>query len=161
MQKFHERTTASSIACTRRHDERAASGTTGHGMHNDHHHQRHGGKQQPAQASRRDSGGSATQRADTGSFDEERYRSSYRDASYYSTGRSWRDYAPAYRYGHAARAAHPGQRFEDVEAELAANWDTLKSDSRLLWVEARGAVHDAWQHSSANFRGGQQRRRDD
>ena len=158
--KFHERTTAPSIACIRRHDERAASGTTGYGMHNDHHHQRHGGKQQPAQASRRDGGG-PTRLADMDGFDEECYRSAYRDASYYSTGRSWRDYAPAYRYGHAARAAHPGQRFEDVEAELAANWSTLKSDSRLLWVEARGAVHDAWQHSGADFRGGQRRRRDD
>jgi len=160
MPKFHECTTAPSIACIRRNDERAASGTTGYGMHNDHHHQRHGGKQPSAQASGRE-GGPATRRAGMDGFDEERYRSAYRDASYYSTGRNWRDYAPAYRYGHAARAAHAGQRFEDVEAELAASWDALKADSRLLWVEARGAVHDAWQHFDAGFRADRQRRRHD
>src|SRR3546814_1396847 len=34
------------------------------------------------------------------SYDEAHYRALFRDAPYYSTGRNWSDYAPAYRYGH-------------------------------------------------------------
>lgn len=118
-------------------------------MRNDHHQQHRGGKQKPARVSERasgDSGDSDARRAkrDIAAFDGEHYRAVYRDASYYSSGRDWRDYEPAYRYGHDARAAHRGQRFEDVEAELAGNWNRMKSDSRLLWVEAYGAVLDAW-----------------
>src|SRR3546814_20933007 len=48
------------------------------------------------------------------SYDEAHYRALFRDAPYYSTGRKWRDYAPAYRYGHVARDEHPQERFEQV-----------------------------------------------
>ncbi|GAA3912395.1 hypothetical protein [Luteimonas lutimaris] len=79
-------------------------------------------------------------------YDESYYRATFRDAPYYSSGRSWTDYAPAYLYGHRARDAHPGTRFEDVEAQLAADWLRCRDDSRLQWTEARGAVRDAWRH---------------
>lgn len=79
-------------------------------------------------------------------YDEAHYRARYRDAPYYSTGRSWRDYAPAYRYGHVARHEHPHERFEQVEPQLAREWLRCRADSRLQWVEARGAVRDAWRH---------------
>jgi hypothetical protein len=93
--------------------------------------------------------------------DEAQFKSTYRDALYYSSGRDWDDYAPAYHYGHAARARHRGQRFEDVEEQLAAGWDACKADSRLLWVEARGAVLDAWQHFDVGTTGAEPRRRGD
>ena len=78
--------------------------------------------------------------------EETRFRGCYRDAPYYSTGRNWHDYAPAYHYGHVAHDAHPGARFESVERELAENWDMQKAKSRLVWTEARGAVRDIWKH---------------
>lgn len=80
------------------------------------------------------------------SYDEAHYRAIFRDAPYYSTGRNWRDYAPAYRYGHHARDAHPDERFGEVEPQLARDWQRCRAESRLLWTEARGAVQDAWQH---------------
>ncbi len=79
-------------------------------------------------------------------YDEDHYRAVYRDAPYYSTGRDWCDYAPAYRYGHIARDEHPDERFEEIEHQLARDWLRRKADSRLQWTEARGAVHDAWRH---------------
>ncbi|WP_051176032.1 hypothetical protein [Luteimonas mephitis] len=79
-------------------------------------------------------------------YDEAHYRARYRDAPYYSTGRNWRDYAPAYRYGYLAREEHPGERFEEIEPQLARDWLRCKADSRLQWTEARGAVRDAWRH---------------
>lgn len=74
----------------------------------------------------------------------EHYRAIFRDTPYYSSGRHWSDYAPAYRYGHHMHTEHRGHRFEEVEEELAEHWDALKGDSHLEWAEARGAVRDVW-----------------
>jgi hypothetical protein len=78
----------------------------------------------------------------------DRFRDRFRDASYYSTGRDWNDYAPAYRYGVDAFARYPGKRFEDIERTLEQEWPAAKASSRLVWVEARGAVLDAWRQAS-------------
>ena len=77
------------------------------------------------------------------------FRASFRDAAYYSTGRTWSDYAPAYRHGLAAQARSQGRRFEEVEAELAAAWPRSAEASRMAWAEARGAVADAWKQAEA------------
>ncbi|MGI8560659.1 MAG: hypothetical protein ACR2J7_04325 [Luteimonas sp.] len=77
----------------------------------------------------------------------ERFRDTFRETSYYSTGRDWDDYAPAYRYGERAFRRYRGERFEDIERTLEQNWAAAKPPSRLVWVEARGAVLDAWQRA--------------
>lgn len=79
---------------------------------------------------------------------QDRFRDRFRDASYYSTGRDWNDYAPAYRYGAQAFARHRGKRFEDIERRLERDWNSARASSRLVWVEARGAVLDAWRQAS-------------
>jgi hypothetical protein len=79
---------------------------------------------------------------------QDRFRDCFRDASYYSTGRDWNDYAPAYRYGVQAFARYRGKRFEDIERRLEQGWNSAKASSRLVWVEARGAVLDAWRQAS-------------
>src|SRR3546814_14053095 len=83
------------------------------------------------------------------SYDEAHYRALFRDAPYYSTGRNWCDYAPAYRYGHVARDEHPHERFEQVEPELAREWRRRQADSRLPWTEAPWAVRDGWRQHHA------------
>ncbi|MCD9027768.1 hypothetical protein LDO26_06070 [Luteimonas sp. BDR2-5] len=89
------------------------------------------------------------------------FHATFQQAPYYSTGRLWDDYAPAYRYGLESFLRHSGQRFEAVQAELANNWRSARGASRLGWVEARGAVEDAWRSAEAASRqrgddGGQQ-----
>ncbi|WP_149195089.1 hypothetical protein [Luteimonas suaedae] len=87
---------------------------------------------------------------DDGSFPEmARYRRDYRDASYYSTGRTWSDYAPAYRYGHQQWAAHDRAAFEQAEAALERDWNAARGASRLSWIEARPAVMAAWLDADA------------
>lgn len=76
----------------------------------------------------------------------EYFESSYRNAPYYSTGRDWSDYQPAYQYGYDTFAEHRGQRFDDVESQLERDWDSSRARSRLAWNEARGAVRDGWHH---------------
>lgn len=96
----------------------------------------------------------ATSRSDDDDDELQHFHAIYRDAAYYSTGRDWNDYAPAYRYGREAFEHHHDARFEQVEDELAREWDRAKAPSRLAWVEARGAVLDAWQHAESRHRHG-------
>jgi uncharacterized protein YcfJ len=72
------------------------------------------------------------------------FQNSYQSAPYYSAGREWNDYEPAYKYGYDTYGQYRGQRFEDVETNLERDWDTRRGDSRLAWAEAKGAVRDGW-----------------
>ena len=76
----------------------------------------------------------------------EYFESNFRNAPYYSTGRDWSDYQPAYQYGYDTFGQHRGQKFEDVEARLENDWENSRSRSRLAWNEARAAVRDGWHH---------------
>ncbi|MDQ3230005.1 MAG: hypothetical protein M3Q13_09830 [Pseudomonadota bacterium] len=74
------------------------------------------------------------------------FQSTYQSAPYYSAGREWNDYEPAYKYGYDTYGQYRGQRFEDVEDSLERNWDSTRANSRLAWTEAKGAVKDGWHH---------------
>ena len=74
------------------------------------------------------------------------FERNFRSAPYYSSGREWNDYQPAYRYGYDTYGQYRGQRFEDVEGTLERNWNEAKADSRLAWAEAKDAVRDGWHH---------------
>ncbi|MHC9083716.1 hypothetical protein ACYX7E_01625 [Luteimonas sp. RIT-PG2_3] len=76
---------------------------------------------------------------------ERRLFRNYLQAEWYSTGRHWTDYAPAFHYGHVQALRHAGQRFEDVAPALQAGWADAAGDSRLSWAEALGPVREAWQ----------------
>lgn len=76
-----------------------------------------------------------------------RFQDGLLQAPYYSVGRLWDDYLPAYRFGQRSQRRHSGLRFDDVERQLEREWDTARGASRLGWVEARGAVEDAWARS--------------
>ncbi|MCD9004874.1 hypothetical protein LDO31_01220 [Luteimonas sp. XNQY3] len=75
---------------------------------------------------------------------EAQFKADLPQASYYSVGRHWNDYAPAYRFGRDSRRRHAGSRFEDIEHQLEQEWSGARDKSRLGWIEARGAVEDAW-----------------
>ena len=79
---------------------------------------------------------------------EARFKAGLAQAPYYSAGRHWNDYAPAYRFGRDSRQRHADSRFEDVERQLAQEWNGARDTSRLGWIEARGAVEDAWNRAS-------------
>ncbi|KLI99321.1 hypothetical protein WQ56_12945 [Luteimonas sp. FCS-9] len=74
------------------------------------------------------------------------FASSLQQAPYYSVGRTWEDYAPAYRLGLRSWQRNPGEEFDAVAAQLERDWNAMRGASRLGWVEARGAVEAAWQH---------------
>lgn len=74
------------------------------------------------------------------------FQNTYQSAPYYSAGREWNDYEPAYKYGYDTYGQYRGQRFEDVEDSLERNWDATRANSRLAWSEAKGAVKDGWHY---------------
>jgi hypothetical protein len=75
---------------------------------------------------------------------EAQFKAGLSQTPYYSAGRHWNDYAPAYRFGRDSRQRHVGSRFDEVERQLEKEWKGARDMSRLGWIEARGAVEDAW-----------------
>jgi len=71
------------------------------------------------------------------------WRATYRDEPYYSSSRSYDDYAPAYRLGHQ-RWAQYGGSYDASEGQLASEWERARGASRLTWAEAKQATRAAW-----------------
>lgn len=65
----------------------------------------------------------------------------------YAQGASYDDFGPAFAYGVGSFKAHEGHghSFDDVEDELANDWETAKGKSTLTWEHAKHAVRDAWE----------------
>jgi uncharacterized protein (TIGR02284 family) len=79
------------------------------------------------------------------------WRENYNREPYYEQGRSYDDYAPAYRLGLSGR-----QRYEDpwtsVEPRLASEWDNSRDTSTLEWDRARPASQAAWTRADDQYR---------
>lgn len=88
-------------------------------------------------------------RADSDEALAARFQDGLLQAPYYSVGRLWDDYLPAYRFGLRSQRRHSGLHFDDVAQQLEREWPTARGQSRLGWVEARGAIEDAWTWSES------------
>ena len=71
------------------------------------------------------------------------WRDAYLGESYYRTGWTYDDYAPAYRLGYEGRGRY-GSTFDAAEAEMARDWERTKGTSRLAWNDAKQATRAAW-----------------
>ncbi|WP_115515096.1 MULTISPECIES: hypothetical protein [Xanthomonas] len=60
-------------------------------------------------------------------------------------GPTWRDLSPAYAFARLTHAADwPRGNDAHCEQALAAQWDSMRGNSRLDWPHARTIVEDAW-----------------
>jgi hypothetical protein len=83
--------------------------------------------------------------AAAGAIAEEAYwRENYERQPYYESGMTYDDYGPAYRLGYESRARYAGGRFEDVENDLATDYQARRGRSRLSWERAKQAARAAW-----------------
>jgi hypothetical protein len=57
-------------------------------------------------------------------------------------------YAPAYRVGYEAAQKHGGKDFEEIETDLALDYEKAAPESPLPWDMARPAVKAAWDRMS-------------
>lgn len=76
------------------------------------------------------------------------WRDNYGTRPYVESGDSYDNFGPAYSYGVSAYGRHAGRKFEDVEPELARDWNAMRGQSDLGWDRARNATRDAWQRLS-------------
>ena len=76
------------------------------------------------------------------------WRDNYSTRPYITSGASYDDYGPAYRYGVDAYSRYPGRAFDDVESELSRDWNRAKGKSKLEWERAKSATRDSWQRVS-------------
>lgn len=72
------------------------------------------------------------------------WRDNYSSRPYVSSGESYDEYAPAYRYGVDSYTKYPDRSYDEVESELGRNWDAARGKSSLEWDRARHASRDAW-----------------
>ncbi|MES2942996.1 MAG: PA2169 family four-helix-bundle protein [Pseudomonadota bacterium] len=78
------------------------------------------------------------------------WESNYEREPYYESGRSYEDYAPAYRLGLYGRTEYPGS-FDDAERHLENHWESKKERSTLTWPQASAASRAAWLRADAQL----------
>ena len=72
------------------------------------------------------------------------WRGQYSKEAYYSSGKNFDYYAPAYRTGYEGRAKYDGRTFDDVESDLQADYAKYRGGDMSSWDEVRPATRAAW-----------------
>jgi uncharacterized protein (TIGR02284 family) len=76
--------------------------------------------------------------------EEAYWRENYSREPYYEQGRTFDDYAPAYRLGLTGRTRYQGD-WNTVEPQLASEWESARAGSSLDWKRAQPASRAAWE----------------
>ena len=76
------------------------------------------------------------------------WRENYSSRPYITTGSTYDDYGPAYRYGVSSYGKYDSRTFEEVEGDLGRDWNQTRGTSRLDWDRAKYAAKDSWQRVS-------------
>jgi len=78
--------------------------------------------------------------------DDSYYRTHW-TSNYASSGDTYNDYDPAYRYGTQMRSdsRYSGRQWDDVESDLRSDWDTRYSKGGVsTWDKMKAAVRHGW-----------------
>jgi hypothetical protein len=79
-------------------------------------------------------------------IEDKYWREQFASRPYVRDDAKYDEYQPAYRYGWEAAVRYRDRRFDDVEPDLARDWESVRGNSRLEWNVARNAARDAWEH---------------
>ena len=72
------------------------------------------------------------------------WRDNYTREPYYVEGRTYDDYAPAYRTGYEGRTRYAGRSYNEIESDLERDYYANRGNGKLEWQDARGATRAAW-----------------
>ena len=72
------------------------------------------------------------------------WRDNYTKEPYYVEGRTYDDYAPAYRTGYEAQTRYAGRSYNEIESDLERDYYANRGNGRLEWRDARDATRAAW-----------------
>lgn len=84
--------------------------------------------------------------------EEQHWRDNYQREPYYEQGRSFDDYAPAYRMGVTGRTSYDS--WDTAEPKLRDQWQRERGTSALDWEQAQPASRAAWDRVDYSLRGG-------
>jgi hypothetical protein len=76
--------------------------------------------------------------------DEIFWKQQHATQAYADKALNYEHYAPAYRTGSEAARRHAGKEFEEVEDDVALQYERNRAGSPLPWDQARPAVKAAW-----------------
>jgi len=80
--------------------------------------------------------------------EEAYWRDNYSSRPYITREATYDDYGPAYRYGVDSYSRYEGRPYDEIESDLARDWDRAKGKSKLKWEHAKNATRDSWQRVS-------------
>jgi hypothetical protein len=80
--------------------------------------------------------------------EEAYWRQHHHKQPYAGEKATFEHYAPAYRTGYEGFVKHQGKAYEDIEDDLALDYEKHRIGSALPWDEARHATRAAWERLS-------------
>jgi uncharacterized protein YcfJ len=78
------------------------------------------------------------------------WRENHMKQPYYTKGREYDAFAPAYRTGYEGRAKYDGRSFDEIESDLQA--DYKRHNGKLDWVDVKDATRNAWDRVDTRVR---------
>jgi hypothetical protein len=72
------------------------------------------------------------------------WKEHYAEEPYYQPGKTYQDYAEAYRIGYEGRARYRPRTFEEVEADMEQEYNKRRQQNALSWKEGRQPAKAAW-----------------
>ena len=85
--------------------------------------------------------------------EETYWREKHREQPYARSDFDFDQYLPAYRTGVEGFGKYSGREYEDVEDDLALDYEQNRAGSALPWDHARHAVQAAWAKLSNDVTG--------
>ncbi len=84
----------------------------------------------------------------------EYWRNEYQNRPYANAQYDYdNDYSPAYAYGTKVRAEQAGRTWDDsLESDARSGWEQAKGKSRLTWEHAKDAAKDAFDRTDRTYR---------
>jgi hypothetical protein len=78
--------------------------------------------------------------------EDEYWRSSYTSRPY-SSGSSYDEWRPAYRFGYESADRYHGRSWDEVQSDLERDWETYpyRGETRSTWQQVKDAARDAWE----------------
>jgi uncharacterized protein (TIGR02284 family) len=85
--------------------------------------------------------------------EESYWKDNYSREPYYEKGRTFDEYAPAYRLGVTGRTRY-NETWDAAEPRLASEWESSRGASGLAWPQAKHASRAAWNRVDSTIQAG-------
>lgn len=88
--------------------------------------------------------GKAAAEAIDPTVEEAYWKEHYAKEPYYEPGKTFKDYAEAYRIGYEGHARYRPRTFEEVEADMEVEYNKRRLQNAMNWQQGRAPARAAW-----------------